>query len=271
MKKFDKFILWLFSLIILLIVVFFVLLAFNLFSAREILETIPKKYYNLLSTDKDIVIVSTVVLLIFFMLSLKGFLFQSKTKKDKIDGILLENNNGKLLISRETLENLVRDISKKIQGTESIYSKIHLDDNNEIVVNINAVVYQDAVIKEVTKKMQEDIKSAIKQASDLEVSEVNVNIDKISNKVNPDKKQREEKFEEKVEIKGIEKEKEIEEKAEEDKITKKEELTEKTEEIVEIKETKKEEVKDTKETKDKKEKKVEQKSKQKEEKTKKEK
>ncbi len=195
MKKFDKFILWLFSLIMLLNIVFVVLLLFDLFGAREILESAPKTYYMLLSVDKDVVIGSAIVLIVLFILSLKGFLFQSKTKKDKIDGILLENNNGKLLISRETLENLVRDISKKIQGTESISSKIHLDENNEIVVNISAVVYQDAIIKEVTKRMQEDIKFAIKQASDLEVSEVNVNIDKISNKTSPEMKQREEKEE----------------------------------------------------------------------------
>ena len=186
MKKFDKFILWLFSLIMMLIIVFIVLLVFNLFGAREILERIPNIFYTFIASDRDVIIASTVILLVFFMLALKGFLFQSKAKKDKIDGILLENNNGKLLISRETLENLVRDISRKIQGTESIFSKIHLDENNELVVNISAVVYQDAIIKEVTKRMQEDIKSAIKQASDLEVSEVNVNIDKISSKVSPE-------------------------------------------------------------------------------------
>ncbi len=191
MKRFDKFILWLFSLIILFNVVFTALLVFDLFGAREILEGLPKTYYALIATDKDVIIASIGILALLFILALKGFLFQSKTKKDKTDGILLENNNGKLLISRETLENLVRDISKKIEGTESIYSKIYLDENNEIVVNINAIVYQDAVIKEVTKKMQEDIKHAIKQASDLEVSEVNVNIERISSKVSPNKKTKE--------------------------------------------------------------------------------
>ena len=242
MKKFDKFILWLFSLIMLLNIVFVVLLLFDLFGAREILESAPKTYYMLLSVDKDVVIGSAIVLIVLFILSLKGFLFQSKTKKDKIDGILLENNNGKLLISRETLENLVRDISKKIQGTESISSKIHLDENNEIVVNISAVVYQDAIIKEVTKRMQEDIKFAIKQASDLEVSEVNVNIDKISNKTSPEMKQREEKeveLKKQEEKEEIEKEEIVEEEAKDE--TKKTKATKENKEVKttkDIKETK---------------------------------
>lgn len=222
MKKFDKFILWLFSLIILAIVVFGVLVLFDLFETRVILENTPRSYFNLISEDRDIAIVSLVVLFILFIFAAKGFLFQSKNKKDKTDGILLENNNGKLLISRETLENLVRDISKQIQGTESIASKIYLDSNNEIVVNINAVVYQDAVIKEVTKRMQEDIKLAIKQASDLEVSEVNVNIERISSKVSPEKKAEEEKQLEATKQKNEEKQKEEKEQKEKEKLELKE-------------------------------------------------
>ena len=234
MKKFDKFILWLFSLIMMLIIVFIVLLIFNFFGAREILERIPNIFYTFIASDRDVIIASTVILLVFFMLALKGFLFQSRSKKDKIDGILLENNNGKLLISRETLENLVRDISKKIQGTENISSKIHLDENNDIVVDISAVVYQDAIIKEVTKRMQEDIKSAIKQASDLEVSEVNVNIVKISNKVSPEMIKKEQIEEELRKAENVTVEVEVEEAkiAEEDKPKVKSKTKPKTKEVI---------------------------------------
>ena len=260
MKKFDKFILWLFSLILLAIVVFSTLLVFDLFNTRNILENTPKIVYKAISEDRDIAILILVVLVIFLIFAIKGFLFQSRTKKDKIDGILLENNNGKLLISRDTLENLVRDISKQIQGTESISSKIHLDENNEIVVNINAIVYQDAVIKDVTIRMQEDIKTAIKQASDLEVSEINVNIEKISNKTSPEKKLEEKELEEEKEKQKekerleLEKEKlELEkEKLQVKAEVKKVKETSKTKEAVKSDESKTKEPKDNKEKKGKK-------------------
>ncbi len=260
MKKFDKFILWLFSLILLAIVVFSTLLVFDLFNTRNILENTPKIVYKAISEDRDIAILILVVLVIFLIFAIKGFLFQSRTKKDKIDGILLENNNGKLLISRDTLENLVRDISKQIQGTESISSKIHLDENNEIVVNINAIVYQDAVIKDVTIRMQEDIKTAIKQASDLEVSEINVNIEKISNKTSPEKKLEEKELEEEKEKQKekerleLEKEKlELEkEKLQVKAEVKKVKETSKTKETVKPNENKTKEPKDNKEKKGKK-------------------
>lgn len=260
MKKFDKFILWLFSLILLAIVVFSTLLVFDLFNTRNILENTPKIVYKAISEDRDIAILILVVLVIFLIFAIKGFLFQSRTKKDKIDGILLENNNGKLLISRDTLENLVRDISKQIQGTESISSKIHLDENNEIVVNINAIVYQDAVIKDVTIRMQEDIKTAIKQASDLEVSEINVNIEKISNKTSPEKKLEEKELEEEKEKQKekerleLEKEKlELEkEKLQVKAEVKKVKETSKTKETVKPNENKSKEPKDNKEKKGKK-------------------
>lgn len=252
MKKFDKFILWFFSLIILIMVGLVVTFIFGLFNSRDFLEYLPERFLNLLTEDRDIAIISIVALAIITILALKGFLFQSKTKKDKIDGILLENNNGKLLISRETLENLVRDISSKIQGTESISSKIYLDDRNEIVVNINAIVYQDAVIKEVTMRMQEQIKTAIKQASDLEVSEVNVNIEKISNKTSPEKRMEEEEEIEKIK-EAEEKEKEELEKAAKEKKEKEiQEKKEAKEEKVKKSEAKKEAKKTSKETKGKK-------------------
>lgn len=244
MKSFDKFILWLFSLIILSFVIFGALLIFDIFGARAILENAPKTYYVLISTDKDTIILSIVVLIVLSILSIKGLLFQSKTKKNKTDGILLENNNGKLLISRETLENLVRDISRGIQGTETVSSKIYLDENNDIVVDINAVVYQDAIIKEVTKRMQEEIKIAIKQASDLEVSEVNVNIEKISNRISPEKKQEDE---EKATKEKKQKEEQQRQEKQEIKEAKLEEKQAKQEEKEEAKNLKEQEAKDKKE------------------------
>ena len=61
-------------------------------------------------------------------------------------------------------------------------TKIEINKNNNLVVKVKAVVSKDAVIKQVTKILQEQIKEAIKQASDLEVEEVNVDITKISNR-----------------------------------------------------------------------------------------
>ena len=47
-----------------------------------------------------------------------------------------------------------------------------------MIISIDIVV-KEGSIKDITKKLQEDVKIAIKKASDLNVSEVNVNIKNI--------------------------------------------------------------------------------------------
>lgn len=153
--------------------------------SRKILSDFPDAYYKLIREDQDMKVLITAISSVLIIFSIKGIFLQARNKQKREDGILLENSNGKLLISMETLENLVRDISKGVDGTESVTSKVRLNEYNMIIVDIDAVVYQDATIKTVTTELQEKIQTAIKQASDLEVQQVNVNIKNISNKTNP--------------------------------------------------------------------------------------
>lgn len=183
MKKIDKFILWIFSLIILVLTIGILVLGYKIYVLGQTVTLVPYGEQILKALeDRDVRIAVLCVLNLNILFSIKGLFFQGRNKKKVKDGILLENNNGKLFISMETLENLVRDVSKNVEGTESVTSKVTLNDSNELIINVEAVVYQNVLIKEVTKKMQEAIQASIKQASDLEVNEVNVNIKNISSK-----------------------------------------------------------------------------------------
>ena len=115
--------------------------------------------------------------ILLFIMAIKGILFQSKLEENK-DAIILENNSGKLIISRKTLENLVKDISNGVQGVENSFARVNVSKDTELIISIDIVV-KEGSIKDITKKLQEDVKIAIKKASDLNVSEVNVNIKNI--------------------------------------------------------------------------------------------
>lgn len=201
MKILDKIILFIFSIIILAIIVIIGLINFQLFNTVEI----SKKVIDIISNTQleeqrtVLYIVETIV----GLLAIKGILFQSKTKKVQ-DGILLENNNGKLLISKTTLQNLIRDLSLNTPGVLSATPKILLNKDTELEVNIDIIVYKDTVIKDVTKQIQEEVITSIKQASDLNVSAVNVSIQNISSKtskINKNEEKGKEKEETKKEIK----------------------------------------------------------------------
>ena len=92
----------------------------------------------------------------------------------------MQNDNGKLLISKPTIENIVESVVKGFDSVDDVSVDIDLDALNCLIVNVNLVVSQEVIIKEITLNMQNKIKEAIKRTSDLDVKEVNVKIKNIS-------------------------------------------------------------------------------------------
>ena len=98
------------------------------------------------------------------------------------NGIILENANGKLIISRESLENLINGIAKEMPGAENASSRILLDSDKNLIINVNLTVSGNVVIKEITVELQKRVKEALRRTADLEVRLVNINIKNINSK-----------------------------------------------------------------------------------------
>ena len=95
---------------------------------------------------------------------------------------LLENESGKLMISKETIENLVNSVAKGFESTEDVTTRVELDKDNNVRVYANLVVSSEAVIKDLSAKLQTSVKDKIKKATDLEVNEVNITVRKVADK-----------------------------------------------------------------------------------------
>src|SRR5574344_1555658 len=103
MKTLEKIALVLFSNIILILSIIMCILIFGWLELDIVTEVIEKVLNTTLYTN--ILLGMSVV---FILLAIKCIFFDSSAKeraKEK-SGILLENDNGKLLISKDTLENL---------------------------------------------------------------------------------------------------------------------------------------------------------------------
>ena len=175
MKLIDKVIYFIFSTIVLAIVVIVFMGLLNIGGVNHIFSFIGGMP-NMSFTQEQMTYIIIVGILLIIM-AIKGILFQTKLEENK-DAIILENSSGKLIISRRTLENLVKDISNSVKGVENSSARVNVEKDTDLIISIDIVV-KEGSIKDITKKLQEDVKIAIKKASDLNVSEVNVNIKNI--------------------------------------------------------------------------------------------
>ena len=181
MKFLDRLALAIFSIIIFVLAVLLCLLMFNWFDVGLVMSAL--EYLKSNEIASNITIGVSVVLL---LLSLKSMFFESYSKEDDQtrEGILLENDNGKLLVSRDTLENLATSVVKTCDNVENVVSRVILDKENHLVIFVNLLVKSDAMIKDVSYGLQEKIKQTIKDSLGLDVKEVNIKIKNITNEKN---------------------------------------------------------------------------------------
>ena len=176
MKTIEKITLVLFSTLILVISVILCLAIFGWLNVAFIGDVINAAIDN--SVSSNVILVFSII---FILLSIRCIFFDSSAKKKEEykNGILLENVNGKLLITKETIENLVNAVVKGFDSAEEVTTQIELDNDNNLKVFVNMSVKENAVIKELSTNLQNKIKEAIKKASDLEVKEVNIKVKNI--------------------------------------------------------------------------------------------
>lgn len=209
MKFIDRCIYWILSVIMLVLSVLCIYGLLNLFGMGGEVFKIPVNFYeNINEQEKIYALIACSVIL---LLSIKGMFFQKREPKDKGGTILLKNNNGKLSISKETIENLVKGSIMDIEGIELLKADSYLNKKENLGVNIEIVILKEVNIKEVTKTIQEQVKYSVKQMTDVDVNDINVTVKNISNKAVKKKDKKEIK-----EIKEIKEEEQKEETKETD-------------------------------------------------------
>lgn len=177
MRVLENLFIKIFSLLVLAISVIVILIGFDIVEFKIFVEIVDFLYATELKSK-----ITLVVAAIFSLVAIKILLTRRGKPKNSKDGIILENGSGKLIISRESLDNMIFNASKDVPGAENITSKTYLDLEQNLRVFVTVTVSSDVSIKDISTRLQSKIKSTIKQTADLEVSEVNVKIKNIVNK-----------------------------------------------------------------------------------------
>ena len=175
MKFIEKVTLIIYSNIILILSVRACLLIFGWLDI-EIVQGLVRDLLLFGTSSKIILGVS----IVFILLSLRCIFFDPTSKQEQKDkqGILLANDNGKLMISKDTIEDLVEAVTKQYKMAKDVTSRVELDKENNVNIFVNLVVSSDTVIKDLSADLQEKIKNKVKETTDLEVKEVNIIVKK---------------------------------------------------------------------------------------------
>ncbi len=173
MKVLEKITLVIFSIIILVISLINCLLVFNWLNI-DIINNVVLDVITGETSSKVLLVVS----IVFILLCIKNIFFMSKNQKDKkSEGILLENEDGRLLISIDTIQTLVNSVVIGFEGVKESLSSVILDkNNNNVKINLNISVLPNVVIKELSYNIQTKIKETIKKSTDLDVKEIEINV-----------------------------------------------------------------------------------------------
>lgn len=180
MKILDKITLVLFSIILLVVSIVMALLMFGWVPFSTIILLYNQMNASSLATN---IILGTSI--VCALLALRAIFFSGTPGQKSEDGILLENEAGKLLISKDTIENLVSTVAKGFENTQSVTTKVYINSENELKINVTLMVLPNTVINELSMNLQTGIKETIKSVANLEVKSIDI---KIKNILTPDEK-----------------------------------------------------------------------------------
>lgn len=177
MKFLDRVGLVIFSMIVLTISVLLMLIGFN-FIEPSFFSFLISKVLMYQQATYTMIGISVILIL----LSIKCLFFRSESnekRKDSEKGILLQNEDGKLLITRNTLVNLVDTVVEQFDEVQKYDTDVVIDKQNNVTINVAIEVNEGCVIKELTSKLQAKIKESVKTATDLELTAVDIEVHKV--------------------------------------------------------------------------------------------
>ena len=173
MKFLERFTLITYSLVMLILAVIVSLLIFNWMNFGTVTEMVHALITGDISSK-----ITLGVCVVFILLSIKCMFFDERSKEvlKESQGILLKNENGQLMISRETIDNMVKHAVTGFENVKDCNTKIDVSEENQLKITLFLTVNENVVIKELASNLQIKIKEEVKKVTDLDVREVNVKV-----------------------------------------------------------------------------------------------
>lgn len=177
MNLFDRFILTLYSLALVVISLFVMATSLNLISSTYITSAIEEIY-----TSSQVGMIYFVAAAIFFLISLK-FLFTSvRARGDRgRAGVSVHNPTeyGDVRITLETIESIATAAARRIRGIRDLKARVRAEEN-KTSIHVKVTVDGETPIPGLVEQVQQVTKERVETIADLAIAEVTVLVSEVA-------------------------------------------------------------------------------------------
>ncbi len=168
MKGFDKFLLVVFSIVIIILAVCILLVSTGVVDITGAFSNI--KMWLLQNKLSGVVIGAVLAIL-----GLIGVFASSDTNEERKGGLAIKSEKGTVYITRDTFENIIYGVTKSYAELKNVKVDVSMSEEG-ILANVYTSILPDTVVPTLTAKLQENIKSSVLKQTTVEIKEVNVKI-----------------------------------------------------------------------------------------------
>ena len=168
MKYFEKFILIIFSIIIIIESLGIILYSTEMLNIKPILD----KIVGFFIANKTVSIVIGAVLALFGLI---GMFAGSNNSEDMKTGLAISSEKGTTYITKDTFDSIILSIARNYPELRNIKVETIVSEEG-ITANVYAMILPDTVVPTLTAKLQENIKSSVLKQTTVEIKEANIKI-----------------------------------------------------------------------------------------------
>lgn len=168
MKGFEKFILVIFSILIIILSVFLILMSTQMIEATGIINT----GIEWLIAHKMVGLITGAVL---SLLALIGIFASSDNEDDIKSGLAIKSETGTVYITRDTFESIIEGVTRNYAELRNVKVDISMSEEG-VIANIYAMILPDTVVPTLTSKLQNNIKASVLKQTTVEIKEANIKI-----------------------------------------------------------------------------------------------
>lgn len=168
MKYLEKFILVLFSIIIIIESLAIILYSTEMLNIKTVLDDA----IEFLIANKTL---SITVGAVFALFGLIGMFSQSNNSENMKTGLAIKSEKGTTYITKDTFDTIIIAIARNYPELRNIKVETTVTEEG-IIANVYAMILPDTVVPALTAKLQENIKSSVLKQTTIEIKEANIKI-----------------------------------------------------------------------------------------------